>query len=511
MKNNSLIIIINLLFCLITLSADVKLSSMYSDHAVIQRNVPFKVWGWADPSEKVTVNFVNNSLSTEADAEGNWSVTFPAQKAGGPHNMTVVAKNSLKVSNILFGEVWVCSGQSNMGWNVDSSVDGDLEVLLAKDTELRILHVGGSGSQTPQKDVMGKWAICTGQDLLRFSAVGYYYGRELRRALGVPVGLIGNAYGGSACEAWVPRDVLKSDKRNHPYIESFAKTVASYDEAKEIAAYEKKLAKWKIEAKKAKDEGLTVPRPPRKPRDPRYGQHRPANLWNTRIYPLLGYAIKGAIWYQGENNANYRAYNYRYLLPMMIKTWRDQWGLGDFSFYWSQLADFGGENKKYNRSYWAEIRESMTVAMQTTPKTGQAVITDLGEAADIHPRRKLEVAQRLVRWALAKDYGFKLTHASPMYKSHEIKGNKIIITLDQDVKTLDVKDVLGFAIAGEDKNFIDAKAVIKKNIIEVWSDSIKKPLAVRYAWTNNPVCNVINNKDLPLTPFRTDDWKLGSQ
>ena len=245
MKKSVLAVAGSFLLSLTSLQADVKLSGLYSDNAVIQRNAPVKVWGWADPLEKVTVNFVNKSLSTEADAEGNWSVTFPAQKAGGPHSMTVRGKNALTRTNLMFGEVWVCSGQSNMQWSVRQSVDGDLEVALAKDKDLRIVTVGNIGSQTPQKDIDGKWSVATGEELSNFSAVGYYFGRELRRALGVPVGLIDNAWGGSACEAWVPRDVLKSDERNIPYVENFAKTVANYDEDKLMAAYNKKFEKWR--------------------------------------------------------------------------------------------------------------------------------------------------------------------------------------------------------------------------------------------------------------------------
>ncbi|MCM8536464.1 MAG: sialate O-acetylesterase [Lentisphaeraceae bacterium] len=494
----------------LSLSADVTLTSLYSDNAVIQRHAPVKIWGWASPSEKVTVTFVGKKLATKTDSKGNWSVVFPAQKAGGPHSMTVTGKNTIQRKNLLFGEVWVCSGQSNMQMNVGQAVDGDIEVLLAKDTDLRVLTVTNAGEQTPQKDVDGGWEMATGGQLKNFSAVGYYYGRELRRALGVPVGLIDNSWGGSSCETWIPQDVLKSDKRNQPYIETFAKKLAKFEKS-DLTQHDQKRKALQERIKKAKSSGKIPPSPPTAMRDIRHGQHRPGNLWNARINPLLGYGIKGVIWYQGENNTRTESYIYRYTLPMMIKTWRKNWNSGEFSFYWSQLANYSRNRDKNGASPWAEIRESMTLTMQSTPKTGQAIITDLGEDKDIHPRKKLQIAKRLVRWALVKDYGFKLTYSSPMYKSHETKGNKIIVTLDQEVKTIDVRDVLGFTIAGDDQKFVKAQAKINKNKVEIWSDSISKPAAIRYAWAGNPVSNVINKTDLPLTPFRTDKWKLSSE
>jgi sialate O-acetylesterase len=442
-------------------------------------------------------------------------VTFSAQKAGGPHGLVVKGSNEISRSDILFGEVWVCSGQSNMGWSVGSSRDGDLEALLCEDSNLRLITISNKGSQEKHKDVQGTWTLANSQSVPRFSAVGYYFGRELRRALNVPVGLINNAWGGSACEAWVPRAVLTTDKRNDRYVKAFAERVAGFDEEKTMAAYQKKLEAWKLKAKKARADKTAVPRAPRKPQNPRFGQHRPANLYNTRINPLLGYGIKGAIWYQGENNTNdNRSYGYRYLLPMMIKTWRKDWGVGDFSFYWSQLADFAQSRDADGYSPWAEMRESMTVAMQTTPKTGQAVITDLGEDTDIHPRKKVEVAKRLVRWALVKDYGFELECSSPMYKSHEIKADKVTLQFDHiagGLRVYDFKTVTGFTIAGADQKFVPAQAKIMGDKIQVCSDQVKVPVAVRYAWAGNPECNIYSKIDLPLTPFRTDNWKLGSQ
>ena len=240
-------------------------------------------------------------------------------------------------------------------------------------------------------------------------------------------------------------------------------------------------------------------------------QHRPANLYNGVLKPLIGYGIRGVIWYQGESNAN-RAFQYRELFPLMIQNWRDEWNRGDFPFYWVQLADFRKEKPEPADSDWAELREAQTLALDRLPNTGQAVIIDLGEADDIHPKNKQDVAKRLARLALAQDYGFDIVHQSPRYASMSRKGNKILLQFSQvggGLDTFDIRTPIGFAVAGEDRQFFHASAkIIGNDQIEVWSDAVNKPIAVRYAWADNPVCNVQNREGLPLTPFRTDDWRI---
>ena len=500
-----------IVFFSVFLDSKVVVSSLFSDHGVIQRGTPIKVWGWANPSEKIAVDFVGKTLETVADSKGNWSVTFPAQKVGDPKTLKITGENTLVIKDLLFGEVWVASGQSNMEWSLKKIIDGDLEPLLANDPQLRILKVNNRGSQTPQKDIDGYWTLTNEDSVKDFSAVGYYFARDLRRALGVPVGLIVNARGGSAAEAWVPRENLESDSRYYTYLNLYDRIVANYNHEVSIAVFKKKLAHWKTLFAKAKKTGKFSPRKP-KHTDPRYSQLRPANLWNSRIYPLLNYGIKGVIWYQGETNTNKnRSYDYRYLLPMLIKTWRDHWGIGKFPFYWSQLTNFDKKEESQGVNSWAEMRESMTLTKQSVANTGQAVTTDLGEAKDIHPRRKLEVARRLLRWALAKDYGYDLLCQSPEFLKYNVQTNKVLIILDQTVKTLGLKDVLGFSVAGKDQKFIPAKAKISGKHVIVWHEDIPNPIAVRYNWGNNPEGNVISHIDLPLTPFRTDSWKLNSQ
>jgi sialate O-acetylesterase len=258
-----------------------------------------------------------------------------------------------------------------------------------------------------------------------------------------------------------------------------------------------------------KKEGKPLPARPRAPRNQLAGNNRPANLYCGVLHPVIGYGIRGAIWYQGESNAS-RAYQYRHLFPLMIQNWRDEWQQGDFPFYWVQLADFRNEKADPAESDWAELREAQTQTMSKLPNTGEAVITDLGEAHDIHPRNKQDVARRLARWALAKDYGQDLVYRSPIYKSHRTEKNRLIVTFDHvggGMDTFDVRQPKGFAVAGEDKQFVWAQAtIVGKDKIEVWSDEVTHPVAVRYAWADNPVCNVQNREHLPLTPFRSDTW-----
>lgn len=503
-----------IMFCFVLsatseLSADVSMSSLFGDHMVLQQKQPVVVWGKADPGEKVAVSVAGLSGTAAAGADGRWRVKMGTLKAGGPHTMTIKGKNTIVIKDVLVGEVWLCSGQSNMQWPVAASIDPDLETLTARYPKIRLISVPRVGTQEPQDDFSGQWELCTPDTARNFSGVGFFFGRLLHQALDVPVGLIDNAWGGSSAEAWVRRDLLEKDKRFEALMARWKQTEATYDWEKVKADYQKKLAVWQAAAKKARAEGKPQPRRPRAPRNPLTNQHRPANLYCGVLNPLIGYGIKGAIWYQGESNAG-RAYQYRDLFPLMIQNWRDDWKQGDFPFYWVQLADFRDEKPVPAESDWAELREAQTMTMSKLPNTGEAVIIDLGEAHDIHPKDKLNAARRLARWALVKDYGMDLVYRSPIYKSMTVKGGKIEVTFDHvggGLDTFDVREPKGFAIAGADKKFVWAKArIVGKDKVEVWSDAVAKPVAVRYAWADNPVCNLQNKTHLPVTPFRTDDW-----
>ncbi|WZO99403.1 sialate O-acetylesterase [Isosphaeraceae bacterium EP7] len=478
--------------------ADVKLPAIFGSHMVLQRDLPDKVWGWAEPGEAVTVTIADQTKTTKADDKGHWALNLDPLKSGGsPLTLTVKGKNTVTFDDVLVGEVWVCSGQSNMQWEVARANDPDLESLTAKFPNIRFISVPQVGTQELKTDFKGEWTACTPETVKSFSAVGYFFGRQLAQTLDVPIGLIDDAWGGSACEAWVRRDILKADPKYAELMARWEKIEADYPAKK--AEYDKS-----VEAAKA-DPKL---KPLANPDGLMNGNARPGNIYNGVLKPTIGYGIRGAIWYQGESNAS-RAYQYRDLFPLMIQSWRDEWKIGDFPFYWVQLADFLPEKPEPGDSSWAELREAQTLTLKL-PKTGEAVIIDLGEAKDIHPTNKQDVAKRLARWALAKDYGIPIACQSPTYKSMEKQGNKVVLTLDHaepGLKTFDVAEPIGFSIAGSDRRFVAAKAkIIGPNKVEVWSDEISDPASVRYAWADNPICNVYGQNGLPVNPFRTDDW-----
>ena len=489
--------------------ADVTLPTILSDHMVLQRDMELPIWGWAEPGEEVSVVVAGQTHTTTADAEGNWRVTLDPLSLGEPLTMVVEGNNRLEVTDILVGEVWLCSGQSNMQWELKQVWNADLDMATAKYPNIRLLTVNNPASQTPTKNVDHQWNACTPETAGRFSAVGYFFGRQLHQTLDVPIGLIDNAWGGSACEAWIRRDRLEGNPLYGPLMERWKKTEAEFDVAKARAEYEKKLAAWEKEVAELKQEAKMPPRPWW--RNPLTGQHRPANLYNGRLMPIMPFGIRGVIWYQGETNAG-RAYQYRDMFPLMIQSWREDWQQGDFPFYWVQLADYTPELPEPGDSDWAELREAQTMTLDRVPNTGEAVIIDLGEASNIHPRNKVDVAKRLARWALARDYGMEIPYRSPRFESMDIGSGKIVVGIDtygSRLRTVDAREVQGFAIAGEDRQWVWAQAKIVgkgRDRIEVWSDEVPKPVAVRYAWANNPVCNVYSETGLPLTPFRTDDW-----
>ena len=461
--------------------ADVRLPALFTDHMVLQQGQKNRVWGSAAPGEDVIVTIAGQRQTAKANDEGKWQVTLDVLPVGGPHTLAVTGKNKLAVEDVLVGEVWICSGQSNMQWAVSQANDGDLEAKTADFPEIRLISVPQVGTQEPQDDFKGKWELCTPQTVPGFSAVGYFFGRQLHQTLKVPIGLIDDAWGGSACEAWIRRDLLEKDEKYRPLIARWENTEKTFDAAQ---------AKGKA--------------------NPLTGNARPGNIYNGVLKPSIGYGIRGAIWYQGESNAG-RAYQYRDLFPLMIQSWRDEWQQGDFPFYWVQLADFQPEKNEPAESSWAELREAQTMTMNRLSNTGEAVIIDLGEGRDIHPRNKQDVAKRLARWALARDYGLSnLEYHSPQYKSMEKQAGKIVLSFDHvggGLYTFDVAKPVGFAIAGSDKKFVWADAkLVGNDKIEVSSDKVADPAAVRYAWADNPVCNVYSKAGLPLTPFRTDDW-----
>ncbi len=473
------------------LRADVELPNIFGDHMVLQQEQPNRVWGRAEAGENVTVSIADQNHQTTADADGNWKVMLQSLPAGGPHALIVKGKNEVRFADVLVGEVWICSGQSNMQMTVDRSNDADLERAAAKFPQIRMINFPQTGSQEPIWTHDRRWKICTPENVGGFSAVGYFFARQLHQTLDVPIGMVNNAWGGSACEAWIHRDLLAADQRFKPLLDRWERMENDFSELS---------AKTDLGNDQKKLTGL---------RRQMHGNHRPANIYNGVLKSHLGYGIRGAIWYQGESNAS-RAYQYRDLFPLMISSWRDEWGQGDFPFYWVQLADFMAETSEPGESAWAELREAQTMTMAKLPHTGEAVIIDLGEGKDIHPKNKVDVGRRLARWALANDYGLEIPFQSPRYKSLVREGNKIVLQVDHvgnGWRPFDVREPRGFAIAGDDREFVWATAkMLPDNRVEVWSDRVADPVAVRYGWANNPVCNMYSQAGLPLTPFRTDDW-----
>ncbi len=477
--------------------ADVKLPNVFGSHMVLQRDQKNKVWGLGDAGEAVTVSIGQQSHKATAAADGKWEVMLDALPVGGPLTLTVKGKNEVKFEDVLVGEVWICSGQSNMQWSVNSSTDPDLEKAAAKFPKIRMINFPQIGKQEPiWTHPDRQWQVCTPDTIGNWSAVGYFFARQLHQTLDVPVGMINNAWGGSAAEAWVNRDVLAKNETLKPLVDRWMVDEKAHDDlAKNTNLNEdqkKQLAGMQGRMN---------------------GNARPANIYNGVLKSHLGYGIKGAIWYQGESNAG-RAYQYRDLFPVMIQNWRDEWKQGDFPFYWVQLADYTDEKPEPGDSDWAELREAQTMTMKRLPNTGEAVIIDIGEGKDIHPKNKVDVGRRLARWALAETYKVAgIPCRSPLFKSMEKKDGKIVLTFENvgtDAnawRPFDVRQPRGFTIAGEDKKFVHATAtILPDGKIEVSSDQVKAPVAVRYGWANNPVVNMYATNGLPLTPFRTDDW-----
>lgn len=472
--------------------ADVRLPNIFGDHMVLQRDQPNPVWGKADAGEKVTVTIGGQTHTATADDQGDWKVTLQPLSLGPPLELVVTGNNEIRFGDVLVGEVWVCSGQSNMQWSVNASNDAELVRLAARTPEIRMINFPQVGTQEPIWTHDRQWMVCSPETVGGFSAVGYFFARQLYQTLGVPVGMVNNAWGGSSCEAWVNRELLESTESMAPMMQRWEGMEQQW------AALKEKADRSDAENQQLQNLNRLMA-----------GNARPGNIYNGVLKSHLGYGIKGAIWYQGESNAS-RAYQYRELFPLMIQNWRDEWGQGDFPFYWVQLADFRAEKAEPGDSDWAELREAQTMTMDVLPHTGEAVIIDIGEGKDIHPRNKVDVGLRLARWALAKQYGQPVAFHSPRYRSIEIAGNRAILSFDhaeQGWRPFDVAEPIGFTIAGEDRQFHNAQAkILEDGRIEVSSDQVAAPVAVRYAWADNPICNLYGNSDLPLTPFRSDDW-----
>jgi len=460
--------------------ADVKPFALFGDGMALQQGVKCPVWGTADPGEEVSAGIGTGEANAvasppvKADKDGRWMLQMATVQPGGPYTLTLHGKNTVTIKDVYVGEVWVASGQSNMEMALKDCAGGPEEIAKSKNPKIRLFKVSNRISAEPTTELTGKWVECGPDTVANFSGVAYYFGRDLQKARNVPVGLIESNWGGTVAEAWTPKANLEANP-----------------DLKKLIPAEIKIDK----------------------------QHPNPNqgtaLFNGMINPLLPFAIKGVIWYQGESNAGSldQAYQYRTLFPTMIQGWREQWNNPDMPFLFVQLAPYNHNPKELVDTPWAELREAQLLTSEKVKNTGMAVITDVGDENNIHPKRKEAVGGRLALAALAIGYGEKIVYSGPIYEGVKIDGNKAVLSFRSLGQGLEAKDgpLTGFTMAGEDKKFHEAKAEIKGDTVVVTCDAVDKPAAVRFGWTNTPVVNLFNKDGLPASPFRTDDFALSTQ
>ena len=448
-----------------TIAAGLKLPAVFGDNMVLQQGQLVPLWGLAEKGAEVTVTLAGQSVSAKADEQGKWKVALAKLTTGGPHDLTIKSgSESRTIKNILVGEVWVCSGQSNMEMGVGIAKDAKKEIEAANYPKIRLFTVEKKNVPAPADDCKGHWAECSPATLGKdgwggFSASAYYFGRELHKQLNVPIGLIHTSWGGTPAELWTSAKALEAE--------------------------------------------------------PKLKGVRGSGLYNGMIAPLIPFAVRGAIWYQGEANVG-RALQYQTLLPTMIKNWRTDWAQGDFPFYIVQIAPFhynrpgkDGKIDPRNLERCAELWEAQLLTHKSVSNTGLVVTTDIGELKDIHPHNKQEVGRRLALWALAKTYGREVAFSGPIYKSSSVEGDKVRLAFDyaDGIKSSDGKPLTFFTIAGEDQKFVPAEAKIDGSTVAVSAKEVAKPVAVRFGWREDATPNLVNAAGLPASPFRTDSFK----
>ena len=508
MKTKILVAVIIGLFSTAEGWANVVLPDVISAAMVIQRDRPIPIWGQAEPGEVVTVRFAGQSRQAIAGSDGKWLLKLDAFRANAtPATMTISGKNTIELKNILVGEVWLVAGQSNMQRLLSETANGDAAIAAANYPQIRLFNVSRQVAFRHQQGPVGTWQGCSPESVKQFSAAGYYFGVELQKELNVPIGLINSSYGGSQAEAWTPVEYLLASVDLRPTVERTK--IWDEERARVKVQYEEQLTQWRGEAEKAKAAGA-LPQPSPAVPDALREYRIASSIYDGMIAPLIPFSIRGAVWYQGEANQA-RAQQYELLLPTMIRAWRERWGEGNFPFGIIQLPNYRDSKDEPEDEPWSHVREAQRRTTATTPNTGLIVTIDIGEARDIHPKNKLDVGKRMARWALVDVYGRKLTKSGPMFSKAKIAGSKIILTFDDVGQGLKIRDgdrLDEFAIAGADHKWRWAQAKITgKNRVEVWSDMVPEPLAVRYAFNNNPKHpNLTNETGLPAGPFRTDTW-----
>ncbi len=506
-KQNKILLTVFVILLAFKSNADIRLPSILGNHMVIQQNTVIKIWGWAEAGENVNVkgSWQKSDASTVANERGEWNVEINSPSAGGPYAIIIEGKNKIVLQDILAGEVWFASGQSNMDMALRHCENAQSEIAAATYPEIRLFHVGHIHSEEPQDDCTGAWVKCTPQSAGEFSAVAYYFGRKLQKELYLPIGLISSSKGGSPAEAWMSIESLRNASLLSELVEMWNKWQKEFPEAEE--SFQKKYKIWLEEKQQAQKNSKPEPEEPQKSTacDMMSKPHRrPGALYNAMVVPILPYNIKGVIWYQGENNVD-RPVQYRKLFPALIESWRTDWQQEDLYFYYAQIAPFRytGEEKVASL-----LREAQTMTM-SVPNTGMVVTADIGNINDIHPKNKHDVGERLALWALAKTYGNeKIVCSGPLYHSMQFEYKGIRISFDYAETGLIKKgeSLTHFEIAGEDQIFYPAIAEIEGSTILVSSKKVPIPVAVRYGWTITSIPNLYNRGGLPAAPFRTDDW-----
>jgi sialate O-acetylesterase len=450
---------------LLTVSSigQIKLPAVFGDNMVLQQNNQAALWGWGDPGSeiKITGSWNKDTVKAKISNQAEWKVKLKTPSAGGPYTVSIKSTDEVILKNVMIGEVWICSGQSNMEWSADHNLlNAEEEVKNANNSNIRFFHVKKAGSETPQNNCFAKWEECTPESMHSFSSVGYFFSRHLQQNLNVPIGIIEVAWGGTPAEVWVKADLIESE----PLMLACAAKIKTYDG-------------W---------------------------PSKPGVVYNAMIAPLVPLRIAGAIWYQGESNAD-SPESYRKLFRTLIESWRKDFG-NDFPFYYVQIAPF-----TYGLNTRAAIIREMQMQSMDIPKTGMVVVSDLVDnVKDIHPSNKQDVGKRLATWALAETYNMNgLVYKHPLYESMKLENSRVRISFTNTNNGLRVNgdEISCFEIAGADQVFRPAKAKIEGNNVLVWSKELKTPVAVRFSYSNDAIGNLFSKEGLPVAPFRTDDWK----
>ena len=482
----------------LTARAEVTLPAVLGDHMVVQRRLPVHVWGKAAAGEAVSATVRDDTRSTTADSIGLWSLYLKPGEAGGPFELTIRGENTLTLRDILVGDVWVASGQSNMEFGMKNVMNAGVELAAANRPRIRLFHVKNKVADHPLDDLAAwPWEAATPESVKDFSAVAYFFGRDLEDILDVPIGLIDSSWGGTPADAWTSLRALSADAALMPVFAEWARMTD--DLAVTKVRREQELEKWRRASEEAKAKGTTEPGFPWRSNDS--GEWAPAALYNAMIAPLTPFPIRGAIWYQGESNASKeRAPLYAHLFETMIEDWRRAWGVGDFPFLFVQLANF----KTGPDSHWPDLREAQRETLALA-NTGMAVTIDIGNPTDIHPKNKQEVGRRLALAAGAIAYGEQLEYSGPMFWQATPEGSALRVSFTHAASGLVARGgaLKGFAVAGPDGKFVNGDAQIDGATVLVSASGVSSPMYVRYGWSDDPGCNLYNGDGLPASPFQS--------